>query len=232
MKKIRRTAVNIAFFIVFVSALSSAFITMIFIMTYIAIHYPEFWASLNSTWVTDKDRLVGFGTGLAITLAALGVASATFFLFKSAADHLLQCNIIHQTDKYPTGYYISNYSLIKDDQNAPVQLSTKYRKAYTVLLKLSFEEMEKILRYMELYKEQYYEMPKSFLMPDSVSWLHPYISLHTTRCIMKKLQNNGVVILMYKVAFPRDSQIKRTSARVRIKANLYTPTGINVSIID
>lgn len=228
-KKIRTTIPNIATFIIVFIAISIFLRTPFFIVDQLIKYCPEFWEFL------DKDNLFegGITAGLIrlitlIVIVAIG-CGVGFILYKVSAiiaNYLLGCDITKSWRDYPKSYYISKSPYNDQDRLYHVQSTWfSYRHAYTVNIEFTFEEMEKILSYMDLNGEQYCELPKSFLMPDNVSWLHPKVTLRTVRRIMREFTNhNGAVLLEYAYYYPKKSQIVRTPANIRIKANLHCPT--------
>lgn len=226
MKRARIIIADICLFITVVLTALSVIAAYIFISVYIASHHPDLWAFLNAnSWEKGKEMFIGFATYIIAAVIMLGVGFVCYHLLIMAFNRVLQCNITRPTDRYPTEYYISKHGFTDDDRRTSAQLCFDvYRRSYTAIIEFTFEEMTEILCQMELCGNQDYILPKSFLMPDHVSWLHPIIPLCTARRVMKELKDGGAVLLKYRCAHPKGDGIQRTIAKVRIKANLHCPT--------
>lgn len=231
MKKIRNTVPTIVFSIIVLLIFISALATYVFIGVQLATHYPELWESLNKDNPWEDGIFVGIVkplTALVIIAAIIfGVIFVTHKVLTSIANHALGCIITEERgEHYPKRYYISKTAYTDEDRRRSVQdfWGCYYFRAYTVVIEFTPEEMKKILSFMDLNGELYYELPKSFLMPDNISWLHPKMSFRTVRRIVRNLPSDGAVLLEYKYEYPKKSQITRTPAKIRIKANLHCPT--------
>lgn len=227
MKKIRtNTIACAAVFVIVLLASSIPLRGITVILDWLAAECPpEIWEFL------DKDNpfegglsaaIIRIAVGLSITVALFGIAFIVFKVLTAIVNHVLGCDIFNSTD--PNGYYVSSGPYTDEDRRHSVQSPWGYFRAYTVVIELTYDEMEQILSYMDLNGELYYELPKSFLMPDNITCLHPIISLRTARRIMRRLCSNGAALLEYKVKYPKKSQIMRIPARMRIRANLHCPT--------
>lgn len=166
---------------------------------------------------------------LAIITITVIVMFATALLLTGALAKLmsiiLQRNIIRSDSmSYPEGYYIIDANQTNEDQRNFLQLAPSYRKAYTVCVQFTFEEIREILDYMQQHHAQHREIQKSFLMPDGISWLQPEIALRTARRILRELEENETVVLVYNYAHPRRSQTERVDDTMLIQANLHQPT--------
>lgn len=188
-------------------------------------HDPELWAALSDNSPDAVMTTPSVLIMMAHITTSIGAGVLASVLLTTIANHILQCDIMQPDASYPTKYYLSHHAYTDEDRIQRAQLNRhKYRKAYTVLIEFEAKEMAEIMGNMKQLGNLYYELPKSFLMPDNVSWLQPRISLHTACTIIRSVPSHGTVILTYKVAFPTRSQIERTEAVVCIKANLNSPT--------
>lgn len=225
MKKLSYIIPNIAFVVI------SLIILVIVVTTYCCVEYlmtthcPDLWEFINETHYDSLcDGFVGFILALILAVAIFGITFGCFVILLYATCHLLGCQIAHSSNRYPKSYSISRSRFTNDDRRNSSQLAYAYHRAYTVKIELSFEEVQGILDYLRLNAKVYYDFPKSFLMPDNVSWLWPRISLHTVRRIAREIEKGGVVLLTYKYAHPKSDSIRRTDAIVRIVGNLQHDT--------
>lgn len=201
----------------------------------IATHNPDLWIFLCKEHPDNgRELAIMFIIAIITVIMLFGLAITIRAILVWIANHILQFNVTHSTANYPRRYYVSSGECTDDDRRNSTKLCyqayLEYRNAYTVSIEFTSGEMWEILHYMQKHHTQYYELPKSFLMPDNVSWLQPRISLHTVNRIMRELKDNGVVLLEYKYSYPRKGQIERSEDKIRIQANLhqatYTSTGV------
>lgn len=222
-KQIRHLAPRITGLII--AALTAFVILAVYVLTALEFDKQIFSGNSPDAVMTTPATIVYVMIMVVFIATSISVGVLAFVLLTTIANHILQCDIMQPDASYPTKYYLSYRPYTDEDRIQRAQLNRhKYRKAYTVLIDFDAKEMAEIMSYMKQHRKQFYELPKSFLMPDNVSWLQPRISLHTACAIMQSIPSHGTVILTYKVEFPIRSQIERTETVVCIKANLSNPT--------
>lgn len=236
MKKISNTVSNVARAIIVTITAICGSMLYFFTEKTMSARCPELWEFLNRSHYDNCEGLAGFVLALIIVIIILGLISAVYAVLFISANHLLKRNIAASTDRYPKSYSTSQHGYTDEDRRDKAQLAYAYCKAYTVKIELTHEEVAGILHYLEMNGDVSYDFPKSFLMPDNISWLQPRISHHTVRCIMKELKPGGSVLLTYKYPFPKRSRIMRGEAVVRIQGNLrhntYTSEDVLIGFAD
>ncbi len=226
MKRLSNTVSNIAFIAIAIVATAVGVNTYFYFDKLMTTHCPDLWEFMNRNIHEYMLCELVISVILTLIFAAIlfGITTGCFVILFWAACHLLGCNIAHSPDRYPRSYSISRSGFTDADRRNSSQLAYAYYRAYTVKIELSFEEVQDILSYLRLNAKVYYDFPKSFLMPDNVSWLWPRISLHTVRSIAREIEAGGVALLTYKYIYPKKDSIRRTDAVVRIQGNLRHET--------
>lgn len=182
--------------------------------------YPELWMLINQSNIYIQTILAFIAVACII-----GIALIAYKVPAVIASHLLKCDITEPAADYPKAYYVNNDPHIDIDRHSLAQYFYARPGRYIVVLEFTFEEMEEILKSMILNGELYYGLPKSFLMPDDITWFRPKITLRTAQRIVRALNDDRAVFLEYRRPHPpKKDRIIRTPAIVQIKANLHRPT--------
>lgn len=226
IRRLSNTVSYIALVIVSVTTAVIWVFTYFYLQKLMTTHCPDLWEFINrdSNQYTPCESVICFILAFIFVVVLYGITFGCFAILLFATCHLLGRHIAHSFDRYPKSYSINHSGYTNDDRRNSTQLAFAYYHAYTVKIELSFEEVQHILNCLRFNSKVYYNFPKSFLMPDNVSWLWPRISLHTVRCIAREIEKGGIVLLTYKYAHPKKDSIRRTDAIVRIIGNLQHDT--------
>ncbi len=233
MKRVRNTTANITLVIIAILTIIIGVTAYFFASSILKASYPNCWNLINQDLDTSTNKLLTTIGALIFISVLFAITFGSYALLLIITSYILKRPIATSTNRFPQEYFISKYAYTDEDRRNKAQLIHMYYRAYTIKIELTFSEIEEIQHYLKANAEIVYDFPKSFLMPDNISWFQPRISHHTICRIMKELKPDGVVLLTYKYTFPKGNKVRRTSAVVRIVADLHHATyrSNNVTII-
>lgn len=140
-----------------------------------------------------------------ITIIIFLVVLAIFFLFLRITGIVFQRDFWNERDlNLPIGY-------TADKPNKIIrQLVPRYKKACVVCIRYTHKELEDAVWYMKEHRIKFRALPPGYTLPDNLGYLQPHIQLCTAKKLLKYMDTNHPIVLVYKVRYPRFSQLNHT----------------------